>query len=198
MKKALIILSSSLFLIAACAQQHHSQQKAMKPTQLQDSKVASSKLEQISIYAKPDSHSAVVEEIHIGQPLVPIYRHKGWEKVANRRNGNVGWVNIKQYRHAWHQAMQPDIQTVYVSSEQAKPGQKAKMTVVAYRNGKKISDKEAQKIYQHLQRQQRVMQKQWKRFDLEMGQQERLIDSQLNSLVQPLPLWQPVIVVHDK
>lgn len=194
MKKTIAIVSSCLFLVSACAGQHrqHPQHRQQQPARHQSQSMM------INLYAQPDFKAQVVEKVHIGQPLVPIFHQHGWEKVANRHNGNVGWVNVKQYRHTLQQAMQPDIQTVYIQREKVRQGQKPQMTIVAYRNGKKVSDQEAKAIYHRIRHQENMQQRQWMQFDRDMDRQMRFMDQQFAHFPMMMPMWQPVIVVHDR
>ncbi|MDE3400997.1 MAG: SH3 domain-containing protein, partial [Coxiella burnetii] len=78
---------------------------------------------------------------------------KGWIKVGDPRNGEVGWVNRDQYHEALQKYYQPDIQTVFIRAEHNEKGKRT-IDVVAYKNGKKLTDKEAQQLYEQIKNQQ--------------------------------------------
>src|SRR5690349_1337169 len=46
----------------------------------------------ITLYTTPDTKSKVVSTVPLGQALVVILQQKDWVKVADPRNGDVGWV----------------------------------------------------------------------------------------------------------
>jgi len=53
----------------------------------------------IKMYEKPNAKSHVVSLLKPGQQLIPVYYpNKGdWIKVANPKNGDVGWVKINAF-----------------------------------------------------------------------------------------------------
>jgi hypothetical protein len=49
----------------------------------------------IALYAQPNSNSPVVSKVESSDNLIEIINGKhGWVKVADRSNGQVGWVNV--------------------------------------------------------------------------------------------------------
>ena len=108
---------------------------------------------QVALYAK--QHASKPERyLSMQSQLVPIIQRGDWVKVGVRPQGDVAWINMKQYRQALVQNMQPDVQTISISVQQQHGG-KPKVNIVAYHNGKAMSDQQARKIYDQLQVQQR-------------------------------------------
>jgi hypothetical protein len=81
----------------------------------------------------------------------PYYSSKGWLKVGFSDNGQSGWVNEKQLERAWsrQRAQNTRFQTIYMNQELDKHG-KPVINIVAFKNGKKLSDKEAKKMYESM------------------------------------------------
>jgi hypothetical protein len=81
----------------------------------------------------------------------PFYRKHDWLKVAFTDNGATGWVNTHQLEKAFIKQQQADtnIQTVYVNRTTGKHG-KPVVNIVAYKNGAKLTNEEARKMYQKM------------------------------------------------
>lgn len=137
------------------------------------------KQNKINLYKAPQLQAKVLENLSPEQQLVSIFYRDGWIKVGDPRNGNVGWVNNDQYRKAMRAYYQPNIQTVFVCTEH---DGKAKPTInmVAYENGKKLSEKESQQLYECVKNRQtqefRYMQRIFEYMDNLIEHQIREID----------------------
>ncbi len=48
----------------------------------------------LNIYEKPEGNSKIITSVQSGDQLMPIFYpdKKEWVKVANPKNGDVGWV----------------------------------------------------------------------------------------------------------
>lgn len=172
--------------------------------------LAKDKTPMVKLYEK-NSTSKVITSLPPTAHFVPIIRKNGWVKVGVRPSGQVGWINLKQYNKVREAFYQPDIQTVYISSTKNKQG-KPVVNIVAYRNGKKLSDKEAKAYYDQMVRQQRIqqhsMQNYWKHFNRMMRQQQRDMNQMMQSdlmlddtppiVVMPGPVLVPGKVVMPK
>lgn len=145
---------------------------------------------QVKLYQSANSKH-VTATLPANSHLVPIFRQGDWMKVGNRANGQTGWVNIKQYRAARDAYNQADIQTVFINREKSSSG-KPVINVVAYKNGKQLSDKEAKALYARMAKQQRQQQRYWHRFDHMMQRQEqemnRLLNDNFMDMTPPLVL----------
>jgi len=135
--------------------------------------VAAQKTEQINLYQEANAKSHVVGKVSPQSNLVMIMRKGQWVKVGDRSNGQVGWINRKQYISAREKWMRPDIQQVYVNVEKDPKTGKMVYNVVAYKNGKKLSEEKAQQLYQKLRLQQ---QKEWKNSRRIQRQMQKVFD----------------------
>lgn len=139
--------------------------------------------DQIIVYSAPNTQK-VLEKLPGDASLIPIYRQKQWVKVGDPRNGRVGWVNKKQVRKAREAFFRPDIQTIYIHTDRAKSG-KPQLNIVAYKNGKKLSPEQAQRLYQRMRKNQlREMRR--------MRHMTRWMDQQF---FETAPMFQPMIVL---
>jgi hypothetical protein len=113
----------------------------------------------INLYKDSDMKSGVVEQVPLQQNLVVIYRKGNWIKVGDSANGQVGWVNRKQYRemlNAYYKRFTPERQTVFIQTNRTGSGDQAKESVIAYRNGKQLTTKEAEALYAEMKKQQQA------------------------------------------
>lgn len=120
---------------------------------------------QVMLYAKPDPNSDVEAILDPDVQLVPIFQQKDWLRVGNPANGQVGWVNTLQYHQAREAFYQPTIQTVFIHVDQDAHG-KSTLSVVAYKNGAKLTDSEAKALYVRLREQQQDEYRQMQHFSL--------------------------------
>lgn len=86
----------------------------------------------------------------ITSQIVPIIREGEWVKVGLRPSGDIGWINTKQYQQAQNHYYQPQSQSISVNITRDKDGN-PQTNITAYRNGKKLSQKEADNMYQAMQ-----------------------------------------------
>lgn len=54
----------------------------------------------INIYEKPESDSKILTKMKSGEQLMPIFytEKKDWVKVANPKNGDVGWAKVSELK----------------------------------------------------------------------------------------------------
>ncbi len=108
--------------------------------------------QKVFLYQAADKQSAHTQiSLQRWHTAKPFYEKGDWVKVGFSDSGKTGWVNKKQLEHAWmaNQEQHSTIQTVFVSHQIGKDG-KPVTNVVAYRNGHKISDQQAKKMYENM------------------------------------------------
>lgn len=136
----------------------------------------------IHLYASPEASAKIIKELPATTNLVGIYQKGNWMKVGDREDGSTGWINLSQYHQArnslYDRTVQINSESIYIHEEKDKNG---KTNIVAYKNGKKLSDADAKKLYQHMQ---------------EQGRQEW--DAMQHELMMPSMLFMPNIVVIEK
>ena len=146
-----------------------------------------------TLYQTNNNSAAIVAKLSPTTQLVKIYtdpKNSNWVKVGIRQNGQVGWIKRDQYKAALTKFNTPDIQTFYVSSTSTDKSGKPKINIVAYKNGKKISDQDAQKLYKKLQLQQQLERSQMQQLDANMNKM-------LNAAFRPIMLGTPVIISNN-
>ncbi|MEM1244466.1 MAG: SH3 domain-containing protein [Pseudomonadota bacterium] len=151
----------------------------------------------VNLYAKPDKSAKVVKAINPKQRMIPIYREKGWTKIGLPQDGQVGWINNQAYDSAIDKLYQNQTQMVFVQMSDNNQ-QKPEATIVAYRNGKKLSDKEAKAIYAKVQKQQAQYNQQMQRLQKHMNLMYMRDMQAFNQMVRPMmPAMEPVIVINQ-
>ena len=119
-------------------------------------------IQQFNLY-KAANKNDVLQKIPVkGHHLVPIFRQGDWLKVGDPKNGDVGWVNLPQYHQAIDEQLHPNETSFFFSQTTDKDG---KSHIVAYKNGKKLSEKEAKDLWRQSEKDQAT---QWHRFHREM------------------------------
>ena len=110
----------------------------------------------VKLYEEPKSNSTVVTELPVNADLVAIYHQNSWVKVGDRANGATGWIDLRQYKDAkrnfYQHYFSDKIDSVYLRKTVDKNGH---VVIEAYKDGKKLSEAEAQKLYIDLQTRER-------------------------------------------
>lgn len=108
----------------------------------------------VNLYESPSTSAKIIKKLPLDSDLVAIYHQDDWMKVGDRKNGETGWVDVKQYHQAkrdfYHDYFHNVMNTVYLSTTKDKEG---KIIIEGYRNGKKLSDADAKKQYDQMQEQ---------------------------------------------
>ncbi|KPJ67095.1 MAG: hypothetical protein AMJ43_06020 [Coxiella sp. DG_40] len=123
---------------------------------------------QIILYAEPDLRANVVAKLDVLQHLVPIYRKESWLKVGNPADGQVGWIDINQYRQLMTKLYKPETKSVFIRSI-SETGKSPKREVIAYENGKQLDKKQAEELLKNMQRQQLIMERRIEQMQNEMN-----------------------------
>ena len=125
----------------------------------------------INLYDAPSDKSKIIKQLPINENLVPVFAKGDWVKVGDRGDGTTGWINKKQYRDArnqyYQQYVEDHVQSFYMTTVKGKDG---KTVVEAYRNGKKLTEAEANKLYVQMQAQQKQQWEAMQRFNFEAQQ----------------------------
>lgn len=172
--------------------------KSVNKKAARDKKTPSSK-NKILLYDGP-AKGMVLAFLDPNMRLIPIYQQGNWVKVGNPKDGQVGWINLIQYQKARYAYYRPNIQTLFVHLTNQAKG-KPTLNIVAYRNGKQLSKKEAAAIYNRLRKQQEKQFRTMQRFSASM---ERMMDQDFLNAAQFFdtswltPTWMaPVILIQQ-
>jgi len=114
----------------------------------------------IDLYASPNATSKIVKKIPINSDLAIIFHKGNWVEVGDHTTGATGWLSLQQYQAAkqdfYQSHLHANVNTLFIQMSKDKNG---KAIVEAYRNGKKLSEADANKLYDHMRKQQEM---QWK------------------------------------
>lgn len=128
----------------------------------------------VVLYAEPKKNAAMLKRLPVNADFVGIYYQNGWMKVGDRADGATGWINLDQYKSAkqnfYQHYFSDKIDSVYLRKTKDKDG---KMIVEGYKDGKKLSDTEAKKLYIDLQERERRQWEAIQRFNQLMDEQMR-------------------------
>ena len=164
----------------------------------------------IKLYQQPQA-GQVIAQLPVNIRLVPIYQQGKWVKVGDPRNGQVGWVDLAQYRKAREQFLRPDIQTVYIQINKNEKDGKPTLNIVAYKNGKQLSQAQANELYKQMRDQQQASWRNMRHFfwqaDRDLFQARRMFNPLRDEMawgapyiIMPLPqprMWQQLPENND-
>jgi hypothetical protein len=152
------------------------------------------KAEQFCLYSQA-KRGKCLQQLSLQQNWTKIISQGQWVKVGLRPSGQIGWINAQDYTAAKQAYVKdrfsPNFQTVYVNVQRDKNG-KPVYNVVAYRNGKKLSDKQAKAMYQRFLKQQRNESLQMRRVNNSVQAFDQRFFSEMNDNIgpnQPINFW---------
>lgn len=147
---------------------------------------------EVNLYESPVLKSKIIQHLPINTDLITIYSKGDWIKVGNRSNGETGWINKNQFQQAKQMLYQNYLHTnftsVFFNWTKDKNG---KAVIEGYRNGKKLSDADAQKLYDQMQAQE---QHQWE----VMQRFSHMIDQQFQNNFFNMPIMMPGVVIIER
>jgi hypothetical protein len=135
-------------------------------------------LNSIALYDSPNSSGKILKQFPFPARLIPVFRQGEWLKVGDPRDGQVGWVNLQQYRQARFNYFRPDIQTVYMQVDRQDPKKQPAVNIIAYKNGQKLSDQEALELYKKIRANQ---EKQFQQMEQMSWRMQKEMDRDFNS-----------------
>ncbi len=109
-------------------------------------------------HEQPKITAPVTLKVPVFTNLVPFFKQGDWVKVGDPKNGQVVWVNIQQVQKSRREYFNQTYQSFYfsaVTNTDDKGNPKTK--IVAYRNGKKLSDKETKALYEKMRHEQPIV-----------------------------------------
>lgn len=153
----------------------------------------------ITVYSEPANNAKIIEKVTQPNKLVPIFANGAWLKVGDSTNGQIGWVNSEQYQQlATAQHDSSTTQVVFIESNHAAGA--PNNNIIAYKNGKRLSDAEAKALYAQMAQQQTAINKQLVAYQAAMNhllQQDMQAFNNTFATMSNMPVVQPVIVVNN-
>jgi uncharacterized coiled-coil protein SlyX len=143
----------------------------------------------ILVFADPKNDAKITEKLDPTHLLIPIFRQDGWLKVGNPDNGNVGWINVDQYRKILADFYKSKVQTLYTQTIAISPDKEGK--TVVYENGKQVDDKRAQEIIKQMNVQLKDQQERMAKFNENM---QKMFDESMQNFNKAM-MDMPTIVI---
>lgn len=131
-------------------------------------------MQSFNLYSAADKGNVLQSVPVQGHHLIPIFKRGDWLKVGDPKDGQIGWVNLQQYHQAIEAQLHPHEQSFFFSQSTDKNG---KTHVVAYKDGKKLSEKEARVLLKHSEQDQAA---QWRTFNSDIDILQKQSDRMFN------------------
>jgi hypothetical protein len=154
----------------------------------------------LSLYENPDANSKVVTTLKSGSQLIPIYSpEKGeWVKVANPKDGTVGWVKSDDLKGPVITTKIDDstMQQTIVTDKDKSP---QTYEVIRFSGPTSLNDEEAQKLAKLMEKRQQKMSDSIDKMQESMQKMVKDMMKEINSNqgLFTFPIIQPIIVVPD-
>jgi hypothetical protein len=125
----------------------------------------------LKLYLEPNEQSQVLKELQPNTRLISVYQKNDWLKVGNTENGEIGWINLKQYQELLKSIQKEEaiVKSVVITVTD-KLAEKGKTEIIAYQNGKKLAEKEAKVLWQQISEQEMHIEKHFMNMQHEMNE----------------------------
>ena len=134
----------------------------------------------IVLYSQPTASSSVVGQFQSQDNLIAFYQQGDWYKAGDPKTGQVGWFNINQYNTVVGKAISPQINSYFFTVQQLNGSPQ----IIAYKDGKQLSDQQALALYNQTQQQIQQAQAQWQKQMIAFQQQMLALQQQISDLVK--------------
>lgn len=143
---------------------------------------------EVTMYDKPDQKSNIVSQLDLSTGFIPIFTPKDsqWIKVADPKNGNVGWIAVSDLEKAGSTSV--TIKQTYTNDGKIPQT----YSIVQYSDPKKIDNKQTQEMWDKIaQDQQAIQQSLQKAMNSMINQLGTLYQENKKSLQEQFPSLAP-------
>lgn len=170
---------------------------ATEKTQQKSDAMGAYSAPQVILY-ESNNDKKIIQTLPSTVNLVRIYQQGDWIKVGNTADGTVGWINKLQYQKTLEKPDQANIQQVFISQTVDKDN-KPQVKIVAYQNGKLMSEKEVQSLYDDIKEQQKLQAQYWQELNRNMIHWQNQISTSFFQdpfFNQMMPLPMPIVIIE--
>lgn len=147
--------------------------------------------DKVSLYEQPDAKSKVTATLAKGETIIPILQQKDWIKIANPKNGDVGWAEkatIEKNTKSFLNITSTDGSQYVITQKDKSGNMQSVYQVMQYSGNNPVIQKQQEEVFKQIQAQQKAAQEQLnKMFSQPMFN---------NATVYRIPVIQPVIVIE--
>lgn len=153
----------------------------------------------LNLYAKPEVQAKVIATAEAGDQLIPIFypEKSAWIKVANPKNGDVGWVKFSELQGPFVISSYNGTMQQQVFFDHNKAGQPESYSVVEISGPKPLKPEDAKAMLKDMQSRQEEIQNSMQKSEVAM---QKMMQEMFKGLTYDhnfftFPIIQPVIVV---
>lgn len=149
----------------------------------------------INVYEKPDEKSKVITTLQSGDQLMPIFytEKKDWVKVANPKNGDVGWAKVTELKGpVIITNVNGTVMRQQIIADDKNP---QVYSVVQYSGPKELKPEEVQAMTKKMQAEQQAMEASMQQMQKHMQLMMQDMFKDFDRSFYTFPIIQPVIVV---
>jgi hypothetical protein len=151
----------------------------------------------INLYEKPDSASKIITTIKTGDRLIPIFytEKKDWVKIANPKNGDVGWAQASELKcPVIITNINGNITQQQIVTDENHP---KVYNVIQYSGTKELKPEDAQKMVKDTELQQQKIDESMQQMQQHMQQIFQDMSKVFEHNFYTFPVIQPIIVVPE-
>jgi hypothetical protein len=153
----------------------------------------------LDIYEKPEDGAKVMTTIKEGERVIPIFytEKKDWVKVANPKNGDVGWAkaNALQGPVVVTNISDSTVQQQIVVGKEKEP---RVYSVVQYSGPREMKPEEAKKMIKEYEERQQAVHASMQRMQEEMQQIMQNMFKDFDDAMFNFPVIRPALVLDNK
>lgn len=157
----------------------------------------------VNIYEKPDSKSNIVSSIKDNDQIMPIfYVNKEWVKVANLKNGDVGWMKAEELKGPMiiTKIHGSKIQQQIVVNKNSKSKEPVAYSITQYSsaNPAELKPEDAEKIFKQVEERNTKIKASVQKMQVDMQKTIQEMFKDFDKNFSNFPVIQPIVVTSEK
>jgi hypothetical protein len=155
----------------------------------------------IDLHEKPEVNSKIIVTIKVGEQLMPIFytEKKDWVKVANPKNGDVGWAKVEELKGPIVITnVNGNIMRQQIITDKDNDKNPQVYSIVQYSGSKELKPEEVKAMAKKMQMQQQEMDASLQDIQKHMQEVVRDMFKDFDRNFYTFQVMHPVIVVPDK
>ena len=141
----------------------------------------------LTIYEKPDTASKAVASIDSDKQLIPIIYtdKKDWIKIANPKNGDVGWIEINKFKGPLvsTQVDGSSVKQEIIINKEDKNKKPIFYRIVQYSGSDQLDSKEAEKIIKDMEQHRKKMRQDFQKMQEDMQKSMQEMFKEFNQIL---------------
>jgi hypothetical protein len=155
----------------------------------------------LNVYEKPEEHAKIIASMKSGEQLMPIFytEKRDWVKVANPKNGDVGWVKVGELKGPMIITKINGVETrqQIIADKNSKDQKPQVYSIIQYSGSQELKPEDAQKVVKDMEERSKKMNESMQRMQEHMQKNISEMFKELDRSFYTFPIIQPIIVIPE-